>query len=765
MRFFLLFLIMFQVLFAKNSTLLPEHLQDFLHTHQSITLGSCDEWIPYVIKNKDGSISGYDVDILNLINHYTGAHFVLKAGNWKNIIQLSKEGYLDGLSTLIETPKRKEWLLFSKPYISIVKVILTRKDYPFNHLSKKQLEGKTIALNEGNVLDQRLAKELGLNIYYFKTIKEAYKAVFQGKVDFVLGNTSTEYELERLGFGKLKTVYILEQKNQLRFAIRKDLPEAMQILSIGLQRIPKSKFQKIEKKWFLQNYTYTKLILSQQEKDFLKSKKKIFVCTPKNNYYPFYSQDNKQEIYGITIDILHYLGNILNTPFQFTSSQKCNLSLEKINQFTLPSKPYFFQSLVLVTNTDKPYIEKINTITKPIAILKSQYIQILKKLYPNIRFIKYTNIQKALYAVRNEKVFGYIDLLSVATSNIERYGMKNLKISAQLTQKGTLTLWSNSKIFSSILSKAITQMDNARKQYIYNRWVNIKIEEVNSFKHLKEFIIFFLTIIIISAFWIQKLIKVNKQIELLNHDLQHRIDQKIKEEKEKDVILYQQSKLAQLGEIVGMIAHQWRQPLNNISLVASSIKIKAKRNKLDTNQIIQYTQKIIEHTQHLSQTIDDFRNFFKQTKESEIFFIDSMIKEVYNIVILSLKSTKIHLELDLNTTTPIQTYKNELMQVLLNIIRNAQDIILENKIKNGSILISSFEKENEFIIKIKDNGGGIDDQYIDKIFDLYFSTKSKNGTGLGLYMSKIIIEKHCKGKLEVKNEDSGAVFEIRLKNQ
>lgn len=761
MRFFLLFVTLFSVLVAQKEPL-PKHLQDFLRTHQSITLGTCDEWIPYVIINKNGSITGYDVDILNLINHYTGAHFVLKAGNWEEMIKLAQEGHLDGLSALIETKKRDKWLLFSKPYISIVKVLLSSYHAPLQHItSKEQLKGKTIAINEGNVLDKKLAKKLGLKAYYFKTNKEAYETALQGKVDFVFGNTSTEYELGSFGLDKLKTVYILDQKSQLRFAIRKELPEAMQILSIGLDRIPKSEFQKIEKKWFLQNYTYTKLILSDKEKKFLQSKKSFFICKPKG-YYPFYEKKHKKEEYGITVDILHYLGDILDTHFQFTPSQKCDISFEKIKNFHIPSKPYFTQSFVLVTKKNQPYIENIETLHKPIAIVGRKYFKILKNAYPNTRFVKYSNIQKALYAVQDEKVFGYIDLLSVATTNIERYAMQNLKISARLSQKGTLALWTDSKILSSILTKAINQMNNAQIRYIYNRWVNVQIQEVSSFKYLKEFIILILIIVIISAFWIKKLAQANRKIELLNSSLQNRIDEKIKEEKIKDAILYQQSKLAQLGEMLGMIAHQWRQPLNNISLIASSIALKAKRNKLDKENTIEYSQKIVEHVQHLSQTIDDFRNFFKLTKDTQIIYIDELIEEVYNIVFISIKNTNINIKLDLNTKNPVKTYKNELIQVILNLIKNAEDAILDNEIENGVITISTFEQNNEITIKIKDNGGGISTEYIDKIFDLYFSTKSKNGTGLGLYMSKIIIEKHCKGELEVKNEDNGAAFYIKL---
>ena len=254
-----------------------------------------------------------------------------------------------------------------------------------------------------------------------------------------------------------------------------------------------------------------------------------------------------------------------------------------------------------------------------------------------------------------------------------------------------------------------------------------------------------------------------KEIEELNHTLEQKIKEAVEETKQKDNQLQQQSRHAQMGEMISMIAHQWRQPLAAISSTSSAINLKAKLKKLDSDTAIELSDKISNYSQHLSQTIDDFREFFKPNKEKVEVNYTQLIKSVLDIIQVSIKNKNIRLEQELNCEDRFFTYPNEIKQVLLNLIKNAEDVLLEKEIKNPCIKIKSFKEKDKLILEISDNAGGIPKDIIDKIFDPYFSTKTKkDGTGLGLYMSKTIIEGHCNGKLNVKNDDFGAVFTIVL---
>jgi len=254
-----------------------------------------------------------------------------------------------------------------------------------------------------------------------------------------------------------------------------------------------------------------------------------------------------------------------------------------------------------------------------------------------------------------------------------------------------------------------------------------------------------------------------QEISEFNLTLAQKVDDEVEKNREKDKQMFQQNRLAQMGEMIGMIAHQWRQPLAAISSTSSAINLKAKLNKLDNVKVIELTNKINEYSKHLSETIDDFRKFFKDEKEQSETTYNEILKNVLSIIEISIRNNMIEIVEDYNCDDKFLTYPNEIMQVLLNLIKNAEDILIEKKVENPYIKISTYVKEDNLILEIEDNGGGVPEDIIDKVFIPYFSTKlKKDGTGLGLYMSKTIIEDHCLGSLSVCNRNDGALFTISL---
>jgi len=254
------------------------------------------------------------------------------------------------------------------------------------------------------------------------------------------------------------------------------------------------------------------------------------------------------------------------------------------------------------------------------------------------------------------------------------------------------------------------------------------------------------------------------QLQEINNNLEERIRQEVEKNRSREQMMLHQTRLAQMGEMISMIAHQWRQPLAAISATSGSIELQASINKLDKDVILKKAHNISSYSQDLSSTIDDFRNFFKPNKEKKDTTYEELLGSVLKIIGLSITHKNIQLLQELNCHETFNTYPNELKQVILNLIKNAEDILLEKAVEDPYIKIITYTKENQYILEISDNGGGVPEDIIGNIFDPYFSTKKdKDGTGLGLYMSKIIIEDHCGGKLSVDNEKDGAVFRIYLK--
>lgn len=237
----------------------------------------------------------------------------------------------------------------------------------------------------------------------------------------------------------------------------------------------------------------------------------------------------------------------------------------------------------------------------------------------------------------------------------------------------------------------------------------------------------------------------------------------ITELKRKDELILMQSRHAAMGEMIGMIAHQWRQPISIIAMVANNMLLDIALENFDSKEAEKLSHSILEQTSHLSKTIDDFRNFFKSDKEISKVKLHNIIEETLAIVGDSIENNSIEIQTSFNSEAEVEVYPRELMQVFINIINNAKDAILINNIEKPMIKIKLYEDEKYAISEICDNAKGIDVAIMAKIFDPYFTTRDeKIGTGLGLYMSKIIVEKHLRGTIEAFNSDQGACFRVRL---
>lgn len=255
----------------------------------------------------------------------------------------------------------------------------------------------------------------------------------------------------------------------------------------------------------------------------------------------------------------------------------------------------------------------------------------------------------------------------------------------------------------------------------------------------------------------------SEELAELNRTLEERVKKEVQENLKKDQLMLRSARQAQMGEMLSMIAHQWRQPLSSISTITGNLMVYLELDDYNRDQFLELLGNINDHAQFLSRTINDFRNFFNPNKRKESVRLNEILEQTINIIGRSLEYKSINLKRDYSFLSPIITYPNEITQVILNILKNAQDVLVERKLSEPQINIRGYQKDQTQIIEIHDNAGGIPNEDFDKIFDPYFSTKDeKTGTGLGLYMSKLIIEKHCKGRLTAENRDDGACFIISM---
>ncbi|MCD6172410.1 MAG: ATP-binding protein [Sulfurimonas sp.] len=261
----------------------------------------------------------------------------------------------------------------------------------------------------------------------------------------------------------------------------------------------------------------------------------------------------------------------------------------------------------------------------------------------------------------------------------------------------------------------------------------------------------------------EKIKEKTSELKELNESLEIKVKDKVTELIAKDKLLTVQSKQAVMGEMLGMIAHQWRQPLSNITLQISNLHIK---RLLGEDVSVQESDKMLNDISdtivYLSETIDDFKTYFRPNKEKDSVEIHELLQRAINFTIPRTKDIDVEIVNDKKSDIVAKVYVNELIQVILNLINNALDAIAESDIKNAKIFLYAKENEDSISIFVKDNGNGISKENLSHIFEPYFSTKGKNGTGLGLYMSQMLIQKQFQGEIRVKSLKEGTIFEVEI---
>ena len=256
--------------------------------------------------------------------------------------------------------------------------------------------------------------------------------------------------------------------------------------------------------------------------------------------------------------------------------------------------------------------------------------------------------------------------------------------------------------------------------------------------------------------------EANYKLKMLNQDLEKRVKYEIQKSLKKDSLIRSQHKQAAMGNLISVIAHQLKQPLDSMGLTTENLKRLLKKEDSDKTSIRNKIDKIRDSIFFMSSTIDDFKDFFNPHKKAKLFSIKDSIDKAITLLETQLKQKFIQLEFDYKKDIKIESYESELIQVILNIVNNAEDALLEMMTDKPLISISLKASKNKALILLRDNAGGISEPLLSKIFDPYFTTKGSKGTGIGLNICKKIIEESLGGKLKVENCLNGAQFTIEL---
>ena len=569
-------------------------------------------------------------------------------------------------------------------------------------------------------------------------------------------------------------------KDDIQFGINQNDYLLYSIIEKSFNSITEDEWKSLTKKWKgkeNEKVVKNKNILNENEFFYLKNKKDLKVCS-QDNLAPIEFWDNSS-IKGISVDVLNLINKDLNLKLfykkinsfsqalEYINNKKCDLILSNDTSFSTNETikktiPIFSFDLAIITKKNIPVVSSLNSILdKTIAIKKeSIFKDIIKEKYPLTTIIETKNDYESLKMVTQEKAYFTLSPHIIASYYLSKFAINDLYISryTSIPYLINMSVHSDNYILLNILNKYLAAIKKDEKDKILNKWTKQPIKEAfnySFFLYLFLFILFIITIIIYRQ----------RILNNYNQKLENRIKEEIIKNEIHTKQIIQQSKLAQMGELINMIAHQWRQPLTSISAVTNNLLLKLYyEKKITKKEYIKELTSIIDYSKYMSNTIEDFQNLYSNNKIKEVITLEFIVNKALSIIKSDFKNKNIKIKKNFYAKVEIETYPRELNQVILNLLKNAEDIFYTRKILNPKVFISTYIKEESIYLSIEDNAGGVEKGNIDNIFNPYFSTKEETeSSGLGLYMSKIIIEDNCNGKLSIVNSKKGAKFIISLK--
>ncbi len=527
----------------------------------------------------------------------------------------------------------------------------------------------------------------------------------------------------------------------------------------------------------IENLKFTK-----EEKQYLRNKKEVKACIV-SNYMP-YSDIQNGEFVGALSDFIKLAEQkleiaifpvetkSLSQSLEYLKDKRCNIipslsyseEREKYINFT---QSYSELNYVITTRNYVPFLSDIKELkNKKIAVIKDHVIfNVLRNRYRNIDFVEVENLEEGLLKVKNKEIFAFIDTNAAIWFKLQTEFIDELKISGKIDEISNIHVGieKEDKYLLEIFNKLVINIDDELKQKSLNKWLFIQYKKDFDYTILWQVLIV-IGAILLAILYRQKLLnKMNKslslkveektkELKIINDELESRIQKAVEENLKKDRIMSQQSKMAAIGEMMENIAHQWRQPLSLITTGSSGLKIKKELGLLEDKFFIDTLDSIIDSATNLSTTIDDFRDFFKPTREQARFSLSECCNKTLDLLNSKLKNKSIRIIKNIESIE-IEAYESELIQVLMSILNNSRDAFASVKNQERLVFIDVSIDEKNIIIKIKDNAGGVKKDILDKIFEPYFTTKHRaHGTGIGLYMCEEIITKHMNGKIEAINK-------------
>jgi len=729
------------------------------------------DWAPFEWENGINEHIGMIADVLKLIEEKSALKFEAShSSSWVEAVEKLKTKKANMASSMSTNSSRKKYLNFTTNRLFSIPYIFVTRNNDFYADGFNSLGNAKLALVKGYAIEEIVKKEYSsLKYETVSNIKEGFLKLLDKKIDVLLLNQATaEYLIKENGYTQLSISYKTSYVLPLKVAINKTYPqEALSIIDKALKTISKEEIHEIYKKYSNAYDSEYSVVLSKEESIWIKKNPIVtFVGDP--NWLPFEAFNEKGEYIGIVSEYLSEIEKVTGLKFQkietSTWEESVNLMREHkvdmisetvdsaIGSYLSFTDAYLDNHIVIVMNRESKYVDNLSVIkNKKIAVIKGYgYVPKIQKAYPYIEFTEVDDIDNGLEYVASGKVDALLCTMALGSYYISKGGFVNLRIVGKTEFSTKIGYGIQPELVSlmSILNKAIAVLENGKKQEILKKWTVQEYVEKIDYTLVRQ--ILGAAIILLSLFW------------YWNREMRKEIARRIKAEKKQQQMLVQQAKMAAMGEMIDSIAHQWKQPLNAISMLTELAEMDFDENIVDKKYMKEYKEQIYAQVEHLIITLNEFRNFFRPSKHIAIFDAKKALESILLLVKDEFLKNAIEVEIEEDEKLSIEGVENEFKHIILNIINNAKDAFNENDIKNREIIIRLFMKDELKCIEVSDNAGGIPEYIIEDIFKANVTSKKEGkGTGIGLYMSDQIAKK-MKGKLSVSNKYSGAAFLLEI---
>ena len=760
----------------------------YLNNKKSIKVFIYKDWAPKD-SNEFPQIYNYLKEYIKLYEKILGKNIKLVTNiKYNDNINIIKKNHIDIILALKKNEHREKFYTFSKNKIyDIYYSFAIPRNSKIPTLEKLNFNKQSLAVVSNSTALKYIRETYpDIKLIECETNFDTLKFVLRKKADYAFGNYYVfDYLIYKNFLSGFKIKPQTEDTNIKQtatyFAFDKNDTMLKDIFYKAYKQIDKEEIYILQNKW-LKLPVSRKIFLTKSEKNFIKNY--IVRVNTTTSWLPFNFVNKKGDLVGIGIDYWKLIAGKVHLKYHFYKAKNFPEVLNNIKKkkfdvnmatsrtldkesYALFTKRYEKFPIAIATKKIKHFITTgVDLEYKKVAVGKSySTYYLLRTMYPKINFILTKDTKEALRLVQDGKAFAAVDIEPSLRYQIIKNGFKDIFITGVTGVDFNLQIMVRKDyvILVSILNKAINAITNSERIEIYKKWMGVRKKEINYMLIMEISIIFVLITAILLFFYLRQR-KLKNRLTQLNETLEKKIEIAVEEDRKHQMIMLQQSRLAQMGEAISMIAHQWKQPLNALAFLNSTIVSQYKNNTLTQEVVDKFERRSLNIIKGMSETIDNFRSFFKPEKEKVEFSVNSVIVNTTDMIQPILDELKIKLIVILDEDRSIVGYPNEFGQALMNIINNAKEAFMQNNIKDKKIIIKKRVSDDLINITIQDNAGGIDKAIFDRVVEPYFTTKSDmGGDGIGLYMTKLIIEKHMEGSLKLANVGDGLQVKISLK--